>query len=83
MTLSESKRGSTIQLYAPHCDEVMLNSILTTSFNQPGSDGKYGTYIINRASGTGTDFLSHPAIEERGGVRVIICLKPHSFGELR
>ena len=33
MGLPESKRGSTIRLYAPHCDEIMLNSLLSSSFN--------------------------------------------------
>ena len=82
MKLAEKKRGATIQLYSPHCDEIKLNSILSSSFNRPGIDGSYPTYIINRIAGTGTDFLSHPSIEEKGGVRVIICLEPSNYGEL-
>lgn len=42
----------------------------------------YGTYITNRQGGTGTDFLSHKTIEDNGGVRVIICVVPDTWGEL-
>jgi hypothetical protein len=82
MKLAEKSRGSTLQLYHPHGDELQLNNILKTSFNQRGPDGTYTTYITNRQGGTGTDFPTHPAIEERGGVRVIICMQPSTWGEL-
>ena len=81
MRLSETKRGDTTLLYGEECDEVKLNTILSQQFNLPGKDGKYGAYITNRQGGTGTDFPSHKTIEEKDGVRVIICVIPETWGE--
>ncbi len=62
--------------------EVEVNAALASEFNRPRSDGMYGVFITNSEGGTGTDFLSSPRIEENGGVRVVICTKPKSYGEL-
>lgn len=59
-----------------------MNNFISSSFNKKNNEGSYDAYIINRQTGTGTDFPTHPVIEDNGGVRVIICLEPTSYGEL-
>jgi hypothetical protein len=39
-------------------------------------------FITNSEGGTGIDYPSTPAISKNGGVRVIICIEPASYGEL-
>lgn len=79
LKVAEKKRGPVTVLFGEECDEVAQNAILNDRFNKKCEDGGYGCYITDQQGGTGTDFLSHPDIEDKGGVRVVVCVKPESY----